>query len=441
MTDALTLAEVLARGIAIDWHQAVAVVRAVAEAVKATSRPDAVPELQQIFVSADGNVVVKSGGSSHDPVRRLGQLLQAMLAGAEPPVQLRLMISQATAPIPSFPSIEQFDEALAYFERPGRQALIAALYRRAADAPVRPASGSAPTLDAMAPLPSASEVAASAPKAKKPANRRVERVAAAAAVLVLAGGVAAVYATRSPRANATLSSMTGRAAAKIGDSIISGLSFVTEHLGLGRLVSAEGSGGEPSAAATPAKPATKPTVQNHSRHGAEPTAAAKEIGTTAPKNAAANATPIANVRREVMAVVPMPGSDTPYAAFDLEPTPAPERRADETIFVPVGRLPLHPPSADEPTYAASSDGVTPPVALRPQLPRELPPDVKRTDLRQIELVISQTGTVESVKLMGWPRNVHDSMLLSAVKAWEFVPALRDGVSVRYRKTIWIAPQR
>jgi hypothetical protein len=45
-----------------------------------------------------------------------------------------------------------------------------------------------------------------------------------------------------------------------------------------------------------------------------------------------------------------------------------------------------------------------------------------------------------VKLVGAPRNVHDSMLLSAVKAWEFVPALKDGVPVRYRKTITIAPR-
>ena len=78
--------------------------------------------------------------------------------------------------------------------------------------------------------------------------------------------------------------------------------------------------------------------------------------------------------------------------------------------------------------------------MRPQLPRELPPDVNRTELRLIELVISPLGTVESVKLIGDPRNVHDSMLLSAAKAWVFRPAVKDGVPVRYRKTVSVAPR-
>jgi hypothetical protein len=32
------------------------------------------------------------------------------------------------------------------------------------------------------------------------------------------------------------------------------------------------------------------------------------------------------------------------------------------------------------------------------------------------------------------------MFLSVAKAWQFQPALKDGVPVRYRKTIWIASQ-
>jgi hypothetical protein len=443
MTDGLTLGDVLARGIAIDWHEAVAVVRGVADALKGTSRSNAVPELQQIVLSTDGSVSVSGGGSSQEPVRRLGQLLQAMLNGSEPPVQLRLAISQATAPIPTYASIEHFDEALAYFERPGRQALIAGVYRRAVAAPVRQSSGSAPTLDAMAPLPSTSPSAENASNTRKPNNPRVERVTAVAAVLVLAVGIAAVYAARSARANAKISSMTARAAAKVGDSIINGMSFLTERVGLGRLVSAEGSSGEPAPAVAPATPRTpKPPVENRAPRIAIHTGSATEARDVAAKHSVATPTSNTTARPEILAVVPMPGSDKPFAAFDLESAPVAEHRAAdvETIIVPVGRLPQHPPSADEPMYAANSDGVTPPVALRPQLPRELPPHTRRSDIRQIDLVISPNGTVESVKLVGVPRNVHDSMLLSAVKAWEFIPALKDGVAVRYRKTITVAPR-
>jgi len=54
--------------------------------------------------------------------------------------------------------------------------------------------------------------------------------------------------------------------------------------------------------------------------------------------------------------------------------------------------------------------------------------------------VSTAGTVESVRLLKAPRSVHDSMFLSAAKAWQFQPALKDGFPVRYRKTVWIAPQ-
>ena len=55
-----------------------------------------------------------------EPVRRMGQLLQALLAHAEAPVQLRLVITQATAPNPQYRSIRDYSDALGFFERPER---------------------------------------------------------------------------------------------------------------------------------------------------------------------------------------------------------------------------------------------------------------------------------------------------------------------------------
>src|SRR4029453_7007610 len=97
-------------------------------------------------------------------------------------------------------------------------------------------------------------------------------------------------------------------------------------------------------------------------------------------------------------------------------------------------------SDDAAIYSQRSEGVSSPIAVRPQLPRQLSPDVNRSDLRVIELVISPTGSVESVRLIGAPRDVHDSMLLSAAKAWVFRPAEKNGVPVRYRKTVSVAPR-
>ena len=91
-------------------------------------------------------------------------------------------------------------------------------------------------------------------------------------------------------------------------------------------------------------------------------------------------------------------------------------------------------------YSAESEAVSPPVGVRPQLPSELPSNVSVEQLSRIDLIVSPAGTVESVKLVGTPHSVHDSMLLSAAKTWQFQPALKDGVPVRYRKTVWIALQ-
>jgi hypothetical protein len=56
------------------------------------------------------------------------------------------------------------------------------------------------------------------------------------------------------------------------------------------------------------------------------------------------------------------------------------------------------------------------------------------------MTILEDGTVESVKLLGKRHTVHDAMMLSAAKAWEFQPALKDGHPVKYRKTVWMAVQ-
>ena len=46
--------------------------------------------------------------------------------------------------------------------------------------------------------------------------------------------------------------------------------------------------------------------------------------------------------------------------------------------------------------------------------------------------------MESARLLGNRRDVLGGMFLSAAKAWEFHPATKDGVAVRYRKTILVS---
>lgn len=53
----------------------------------------------------------------------------------------------------------------------------------------------------------------------------------------------------------------------------------------------------------------------------------------------------------------------------------------------------------------------------------------------VEVTVSETGEVERAKLVSVPQDVHESMLLSAIKAWRFTPAEKDGMAVRYRQVM------
>jgi TonB family protein len=91
----------------------------------------------------------------------------------------------------------------------------------------------------------------------------------------------------------------------------------------------------------------------------------------------------------------------------------------------------------DPVYSAADADVRPPVAIRPNLPSAPPPGVRRDELTRVEVVITAAGEVESVRLLGGPRQVLDSMMLSAVKTWKFRPAMRNGNPVAYRHIVWL----
>jgi len=55
----------------------------------------------------------------------------------------------------------------------------------------------------------------------------------------------------------------------------------------------------------------------------------------------------------------------------------------------------------------------------------------------MDLLISESGDVLSVRLVPPARDVREAMMLSAAKAWRFAPATRNGRAVPYLKRIWI----
>jgi hypothetical protein len=409
--NALTLADILRRNVVIEWFEGVALVRAIIDRLTSSSS-SSVPELHQVELSSSGRVDVNGGSSTDDPVRRLGQLLQATFGRSDPPVQLRLMISQATAPTPAFASVREFDEVLGYYERPNREASLQALYERAAAAPPPQVSGSTPTLDTLAPLPTPEQKKPAKPPKPPEVKRRQRRLAIAAiGLLLIAGGLAQYARNLGAAESEQVSEMAAKAGDVVGSAVISSLSKVTETVGLGRLVS------ESEANATPPAPALTPTLQM-------PVATSGRRGT-----------------RE-----PLPAQAIPVLVYDLDIRPSMlSSSGEEAAAMPVpseteAAVPTSNGGPETDMFTAADSDVVPPIGIRPQLPRELPRHVSSEQLTQIELLVAADGTVEMVKLVSSPKTVHDSMWLSAIKAWQFQPAMKDGRPVRYLKTVWIAPQ-
>ena len=65
------------------------------------------------------------------------------------------------------------------------------------------------------------------------------------------------------------------------------------------------------------------------------------------------------------------------------------------------------------------------------------------DFSTLEVLVGETGQVESVKLRGQPRHLGQALLvtmnLSAAKTWRFLPAVKDGRPVKYRKLVEVWP--
>lgn len=86
-----------------------------------------------------------------------------------------------------------------------------------------------------------------------------------------------------------------------------------------------------------------------------------------------------------------------------------------------------------PAYYTTADAdVIAPVLTRPQLPSAPGAEAAGTE---VDVAIDETGRVESVRLVRFEDGLNQRMMVSAVKAWRFAPATRNGVPVKYVKRV------
>jgi len=270
---------------------------------------------------------------------------------------------------------------LAAFERPGRQRIIRELYERLMQAPAR---------DSRA-LPTAPVRAQHARVARSPwwRSRKVQTAAASVALLVAAGIAAAwLWPVVAP--------------------LLSGLG----SRGQGDVSAARAEESEAlSAAAVERIFATARRIWLGA--GARPAAPTQ--------NATLDAKPI-----HVGGAAGLPAGPSPKPAAEL---PLPEASTGSRTA-----------AAEATVFSAADAEVVPPSLLRPHLPTSPRGSVRAEDLPQVELLVSPTGEVESVRLVTQRAGVASAMMLSAIKTWRFEPANRRGQPVRYRVLVRLTNQ-
>jgi len=374
------LARLLARQTPIVWFEAVAIVQELCAEVVARGpeRDLQVPELTEIAITPEGGIELRGDGpAGQAPVSQASRILLTLLAEAQTlPVQLRLIALQEVSPAPSCKSLQEFSTRLELFERPGRRNVVRSVYERFQKLPALEAEVAK---DATAPP---------LPRPLPPAWWKSARVQAGA-------GLATVVVV------------------------------VTTALWLWPRPEGQGAGDARGPVAQ-AVSATVDTVARTSGSGLNTVARWLGLAATDRPTATAPAEP---------------------ASVDASPTSAPSRMTAPRTARPV-ELPRaaeataegQPPSTDTTVYSPVDTEIVPPEFVRSRLPKDPPPGVRSEDLSEVEVIISATGEVESVKLVTQPVRVLSAMMLSAVKNWRFQPATKDGHPVRYRLRLRLTNQ-
>jgi TonB family protein len=115
------------------------------------------------------------------------------------------------------------------------------------------------------------------------------------------------------------------------------------------------------------------------------------------------------------------------------PTPTPVPRSVVEAQPAPDRAPMPSPVR---IYSLGDANVVPPVALQQQLP----PFNGRVTVRVrgvLEVVIDETGAVESAAMREAAHATYDRLVVEAAKKWRYKPATADGKPIRFRKFVQI----
>jgi hypothetical protein len=96
-----------------------------------------------------------------------------------------------------------------------------------------------------------------------------------------------------------------------------------------------------------------------------------------------------------------------------------------------------PASLPPPIYSGEERGVTPPRAIRQDLPKFAGTIGRDAIGGVVEIIIAETGAVESATMLVPTLTSYDSTVVLAATKWRYQPATLDGAPVKFRKRIQI----
>jgi hypothetical protein len=110
----------------------------------------------------------------------------------------------------------------------------------------------------------------------------------------------------------------------------------------------------------------------------------------------------------------------------------------ETPSMPVPPAPPIDPNDDEAIYSSADQDV-----VAPKIPGELLASLRTAGVpgmtNTLEMLVSERGTVERVRLLSTSKQLPDMMVLGTAKMWQLDPATREGRPVAYRLVLsWAA---
>ena len=410
----VSLAEIRAKGLTLDVYEALAVVQAVCRDILDSDNPipPARLDLDRIFIADDGTVTATAAAGQDEAsgIQAIGRLLSQLLPSVDFLLLRPRVVAKATSTPPGYSTLDEFSRALGTYQRPGGTETLKELYER-----WKKRSNAAPAVDV-----------GGAQDQSKPSQSSRNAVRIAIALLFVVGVGAGTYwlwthrarfmgpartASAAPASDASSGGGADPAAASAA-STADGANPNHPATTPGSSARSSGTGAAPANGprATPLRITSPSSGSGGVRSASSPgsTAAPGGSRSTAPGGAAATAGASTSVDRAAGAN-PAESAGSGVAATNTF----------ETLSV----------------YSNRNADVEPPTVIYPQ---RLVPVSGATvpDRPTIEIVVNESGSVDSVKASAAPRTLGESVVitsaLSAAKSWRFRPALREGRPVKYR---------